>query len=79
MVSNDVNGFFESKFNSNIIIEPNSKIGLLSFSGTLAPIEEFIKPQGRFKHLFKSDQAVIPKIQQYVDTRWQELLKMCSQ
>jgi len=48
MVSNDVNGFFESKFNSNILIEPNSKIGLLSFSGTLAPIQEFINQESIF-------------------------------
>lgn len=42
MVSNDPNGFFESQFNTNIVLEPNSKIGLLSFSGSLTPVQAFL-------------------------------------
>ena len=42
MVSNDTTGFFESQFNTNVTIKPDSKIGLLSFSGTLTPVEEFL-------------------------------------
>lgn len=42
MVSNDPNGFFESQFNTNIVLQPNSKIGLLSFSGSLTPVEAFL-------------------------------------
>jgi len=41
------------------------------------PVEEFLEPQGRFKHLFKGeDGAEIRKqIQQYVDRKWEALLK----
>jgi pyruvate ferredoxin oxidoreductase beta subunit len=39
------------------------------------PIEEFLKTQGRFKHLFKKEnRPVIEKIQKMVDERWRELL-----
>ena len=42
MVSNNTTGFFESQFNTNVNIKPDSKIGLLSFSGTLTPVEQFL-------------------------------------
>ena len=42
MVSNDTTGFFESQFNTNVTIKPDSKIGLLSFTGTLTPVEAFL-------------------------------------
>ncbi|MCX6765924.1 MAG: thiamine pyrophosphate-dependent enzyme [Candidatus Moranbacteria bacterium] len=39
------------------------------------PVEEFLKTQGRFKHLFKPEnKKVIEKIQGMVDERWKELL-----
>lgn len=40
------------------------------------PIEDFLRPQGRFKHLFKpGKEQLIADIQAEVDKRWDELLK----
>lgn len=42
------------------------------------PIEEFLKTQGRFKHLFKSgNEAVIKKIQSEVDGNFEKLRNNC--
>jgi len=39
------------------------------------PIEEFLKPQKRFKHMFKpGNEWMIEKFQEEVDKRWNELL-----
>ena len=44
------------------------------------PIEEFLKVQGRFKHLFKpGNEHLIAEIQADVDKRWEELLKKCGE
>ena len=44
------------------------------------PIENFLKPQGRFKHLFKKgNEHLIAEIQAEVDKRWEELLKLCGE
>ncbi len=38
------------------------------------PIEEFMKPQGRYKHLFQSsNQDIIKRIQSKIDADWDEL------
>ncbi len=43
------------------------------------PIEDFLKPQGRFKHLFKPEnEHLIEVFQQEVDKRWEDLLYRCS-
>ena len=43
------------------------------------PIEDFLKRQGRFKHLFKADnEHLIEAFQQEVDRRWEELLHKCN-
>ena len=40
------------------------------------PIEEFLKKQTKFRHLFKpGNEQVIAEIQADIDTRWEELLK----
>jgi pyruvate ferredoxin oxidoreductase beta subunit len=41
------------------------------------PLEEFLKPQGRFRHLFASESGkqVIAELQRYVDQQWELLLK----
>ncbi|MEO0077976.1 MAG: thiamine pyrophosphate-dependent enzyme, partial [candidate division WOR-3 bacterium] len=41
------------------------------------PIEEFLKPQGRFNHLFKDEtgRQVIAELQRYVDAQWELLHK----
>lgn len=41
------------------------------------PIEEFLKPQKRFKHLFNpGNEWMIEEFQKEVDSRWQELLDL---
>lgn len=43
------------------------------------PIEDFLKPQKRFKHLFKpGNEWMIEEFQKEVDKRWQELLDLES-
>ena len=41
------------------------------------PIEEFLRPQRRFKHMFKpGNEWMIEEFQKEVDKRWEELLKL---
>lgn len=41
------------------------------------PVEEWLKLQGRFRHLFKGDnKKIIEEIQQEVDYRWERLKKL---
>jgi len=43
------------------------------------PIEEFLKPQGRFKHLFKPENAeLLVAVQAEVDRYWNVLQKRCD-
>ena len=43
------------------------------------PIEDFLKPQGRFKHLFKKgNEYLIEEIQKEVDRRWENIVNMCG-
>ena len=43
------------------------------------PIEDFLRPQGRFKHLFKKgNEDLIAQFQKEVDKRWENLLKKCK-
>ncbi len=43
------------------------------------PIEDFLRPQGRFKHLFKKgNEDLIVQFQAEVDRRWEELLFKCN-
>lgn len=40
------------------------------------PVTEFLKPQGRFKHLFKpGNEAIIEQFQKEVDAKWELLQK----
>lgn len=44
------------------------------------PIEEFLRPQGRFRHLFRPEQKeIIAQIQAQVDKEWEELLRLCNE
>lgn len=44
------------------------------------PIEDFLRPQGRFKHLFKPENAhMIEDMQMEVDRKWQALLQKCGE
>ncbi|GAB6099706.1 thiamine pyrophosphate-dependent enzyme [Halanaerocella petrolearia] len=43
-------------------------------------IEAWLKPQGRFKHLFEQgNETVIEEIQKHTDKRWEQLLKRCDE
>ncbi len=43
------------------------------------PLEEFLKRQGRFQHLFKpGGEGLIEAFQKEVDRRWEELLNRCE-
>ncbi|MBR6344855.1 MAG: pyruvate ferredoxin oxidoreductase, partial [Lachnospiraceae bacterium] len=43
------------------------------------PIEDFLKTQGRFKHLFKPEnEELIVLFQKELDRRWEELLTRCN-
>ncbi|MDI6715347.1 MAG: thiamine pyrophosphate-dependent enzyme [Actinomycetota bacterium] len=45
----------------------------------LKPIVEFLKPQGRFKHLFKPENAhLLEEIQNQVNKNWEALKKRCG-
>lgn len=44
------------------------------------PVEEYLKVQGRFRHLFKKgNEHLIAEIQQEVDKRWNELLVLAGE
>lgn len=43
------------------------------------PIEKWLKPQGRFKHLFKEEnRELINKIQKHVDEKWEKIFKLAK-
>ena len=43
------------------------------------PIEDFLRPQGRYKHLFKKgNEDLLEAFQKEVDRRWEDLLFRCS-
>jgi pyruvate ferredoxin oxidoreductase beta subunit len=43
------------------------------------PVEEFLKPQGRFRHLFQPENRhVIDELQEEVDEYWERLLFLCG-
>lgn len=43
------------------------------------PVEDYLKMQGRFKHLFRPEhEDLIAEIQADVDARWEELLRLCE-
>lgn len=46
----------------------------------IKPITDWLKLQGRFKHLFTSqNEAVLEEIQRQVDLDWQRLLRLCGE
>ena len=43
------------------------------------PVEEFLRKQGRFNHMFnKGNELMIEETQQYVDSQWEKLLAKCK-
>lgn len=46
---------------------------------TKLPVEDFLKTQGRFKHLFKKgNEHLLEAFQKEVDKRWEALLGKCE-
>ena len=46
---------------------------------TKLPVEDFLRPQGRFAHLFKKENApLLGEIQAEVDRQWEEIRAKCS-
>lgn len=44
------------------------------------PVEEFLKPQGRFRHLFQPEfKGELEAIQRWVDENWNRILKLCGE
>lgn len=44
------------------------------------PVADFLKAQGRFKHLFKAgNEHLLEEIQQEIDVRWEKLLKLAGE
>jgi pyruvate ferredoxin oxidoreductase beta subunit len=44
------------------------------------PVQDYLEPQGRFKHLFKrGNEHLIEEIQKDVDRKWEDLLKKCGE
>jgi pyruvate ferredoxin oxidoreductase beta subunit len=44
------------------------------------PLEEFLKPQGRFRHLFsEQNKHIIGELQAEVDRKWRQLLRRCGE
>ncbi|MFQ5711729.1 MAG: thiamine pyrophosphate-dependent enzyme [Candidatus Geothermarchaeales archaeon] len=44
------------------------------------PVEEYLRVQGRFRHLFKPEfRYVVDEIQENVNRNWQRLLKLCGE
>jgi pyruvate ferredoxin oxidoreductase beta subunit len=43
------------------------------------PMQDWLKMQGRFKHLFKpGNEALLAEIQQETDAEWAELKRLCE-
>ncbi len=44
------------------------------------PIEDYMKPQGRFRHVFRRPDAsqLIQEVQEFYDKKWEVLLKRCG-
>jgi pyruvate ferredoxin oxidoreductase beta subunit len=45
------------------------------------PVEEYLEPQARFRHLFRDDRGaeVRKRIQEWVDHKWDDLLQRCGE
>jgi pyruvate ferredoxin oxidoreductase beta subunit len=46
---------------------------------TKLPVEDYLKPQGRFSHMFAKDAGwMVEEFQKFVDMQWERLLKKCK-
>ncbi|MDA8155072.1 MAG: thiamine pyrophosphate-dependent enzyme [Actinomycetota bacterium] len=54
----------------------DGKLKITSKPKEKKPVAEFMKPQGRFKHLFApGNEALLERVQQEIDKNWERLLK----
>lgn len=68
----------ESKFWPLYEVE-NGKYKLNYKPSKEVPIEEYMKPQGRYKHLFRPEnKELLEKIRQHVNEEWEKLVKLCE-
>ncbi|MCK5626262.1 pyruvate ferredoxin oxidoreductase, partial [Candidatus Bathyarchaeota archaeon] len=65
-----VNGQYKLSIPSNLLkLAPQRK----------KPVSDYLKGQGRFRHLFKPEnKELLEEIQNITDKRWQKLLKKCN-
>lgn len=57
----------------------NGKYKLSYKPSKIVPLVEYLKPQGRFKHLFKPEnQEILEQLQKHVNEEWEKLLKLCE-
>ncbi len=58
----------------------NGKWNLTTKPKEKKPVEEYLKPQGRFAHLFKDEnREVLKSIQEYVDKDWERIKRLCGE
>jgi pyruvate ferredoxin oxidoreductase beta subunit len=58
----------------------NGKYKVNYIPKTKLPVKEFLKTQGRFKHLFKAgNEALLEDVQMEIDARWEKLLKLAGE
>jgi pyruvate ferredoxin oxidoreductase beta subunit len=51
----------------------------LTYEPRRTPVEEWLRPQGRFSHLFRPEnEGLISQIQEQVDSDWAALLTLCN-
>lgn len=62
------------------LYEVENKVHKLNYKpAKKLPVTEFLKLQGRFKHLFKPEnKRIIDKLQKHVDEKWNALLRQCK-
>jgi pyruvate/2-oxoacid:ferredoxin oxidoreductase beta subunit/intein/homing endonuclease len=58
----------------------NGKMRITRNVAQRKPVEEYLRPQGRFAHLFKpGSEHIVKQIQERVDNEWERTNKMCSE
>jgi pyruvate ferredoxin oxidoreductase beta subunit len=69
----------ESKFWPLYEVE-NGKYKLTYKPSKDVKVTEYLKTQGRFKHLFKPEnKELLEKVQAHIDSEWEKLMKLCEE
>jgi len=63
------------------LYEVENGVYKLNYKPTItAPIEDFMKLQGRFKHLLKPENVkILDRIKEDIEKKWLELLRLCNE